>query len=158
MKGKQFVWVWLERLEPKKARVPNPNVIAVRVADDLDKQVLLASDRSVFFTEPHYDGYPAVLVRLSKTLVRPQFGQVSLVSASALASGSSSRVSASTGSAGVGASTGSAGVGAATGSMTATISLGVGSGTAAGGVSSGGGAAGAADRRYGGFDGISLFH
>ena len=66
MKGKQFVWVCLERLEPKKARVPNPNVIAVRVADDLDKQVLLASDRSVFFTEPHYDGYPAVLVRLSK--------------------------------------------------------------------------------------------
>jgi len=66
VKGKQFVWVWLERLEPKKARVPNPNVIAVRVADDLDKQVLLASDRSFFFIEPHYDGYPAVLVRLSK--------------------------------------------------------------------------------------------
>jgi len=64
--GKQFVWVWLERVDPKKARVPNPDVIAVRVADDLDKQVLLASDREVFFTEPHYDGYPAVLVRLSK--------------------------------------------------------------------------------------------
>jgi len=66
VKGKQFVWVWLERVDPKKARVPNPDVIAVRVADDLDKQVLLASDREVFFTEPHYDGYPAVLVRLSK--------------------------------------------------------------------------------------------
>ena len=64
--GKQFVWVWLERVEPKKARVPNPDVIAVRVADDLDKQVLLASDRNVFFTEAHYNGYPAVLVRLSK--------------------------------------------------------------------------------------------
>lgn len=64
--GKQFVWVWLERVDPKKARVPNPDVIAVRVADDLDKQVLLASDREVFFTEPHYDGYPAVLVRLSR--------------------------------------------------------------------------------------------
>jgi hypothetical protein len=66
VKGKQFVWVWLERVEPKKARVPNPDVIAVRVADDLDKQVLLASDRTAFFTEAHYDGYPAVLVRLSK--------------------------------------------------------------------------------------------
>ena len=64
--GKQFAWVWLERVEPKKARVPNPDVIAVRVADDLDKQVLLASDRTIFFTEAHYDGYPAVLVRLSK--------------------------------------------------------------------------------------------
>ena len=38
----------------------------MRVADDLDKQVLLASDRDVFFTEPHYQGYPAVLVRLPK--------------------------------------------------------------------------------------------
>ena len=66
VQGKQFAWVWLERIEPKKARVPNPHVIAVRVADDLDKQVLLASDRAVFFTEAHYDGYPAVLVRLSK--------------------------------------------------------------------------------------------
>lgn len=46
--------------------MPNPGVIAVRVADDLDKQVLLASDREVFFTEAHYDRYPAVLVRLSK--------------------------------------------------------------------------------------------
>jgi hypothetical protein len=44
VEGKQFVWVWLERVEPKKARVPNPDVIVVRVADDLDKQVLLASD------------------------------------------------------------------------------------------------------------------
>jgi hypothetical protein len=66
VEGKQFAWVWLERVEPKKAREPNPDVIAVRVADDLDKQVLLASDRNVFFTEAHYDGYPAVLVRLSK--------------------------------------------------------------------------------------------
>jgi hypothetical protein len=66
VKGKQFVWVWLERVDPKKARVPNPKVIAVRVADDLDKQVLIASDRDAFFTEPHYDGYPAVLVNLSK--------------------------------------------------------------------------------------------
>jgi len=30
------------------------------------KEVLLASDRDVFFTEPHYQGYPAVLVRLPK--------------------------------------------------------------------------------------------
>ena len=66
VEAKQFAWVWLERIDPKKARVPNPDVIGVRVADDRDKQVLLASDREVFFTEPHYDGYPAVLVRLSR--------------------------------------------------------------------------------------------
>jgi hypothetical protein len=63
-KHKGIVWVWLERLEPKKARVPNPRVVAVRVADQVEKEMLLASDDEKFFTEPHYNGYPAVLVRL----------------------------------------------------------------------------------------------
>jgi hypothetical protein len=62
--GKQFAWAWMERLDPKRARVPSRDVIAVRVAGEMDKQVLLDLDPSVFFTEPHYDGYPAVLVRL----------------------------------------------------------------------------------------------
>jgi hypothetical protein len=30
-----------------------------------DKEFLLASDSAKFFTEPHYNGYPAVLVRLA---------------------------------------------------------------------------------------------
>jgi hypothetical protein len=64
-KEKGFVWVWLERLHPKKARVPNPSVIAVRVGDEGDKQALLAEDDEKFFTEPHYNGYPAILVRLA---------------------------------------------------------------------------------------------
>ena len=68
-KGRQFIWLWQERVDPKKPRVPNPGVIAVRVADDIDKQVLLAMDREVFFTEPHYDGYNAVLIRLPKIRV-----------------------------------------------------------------------------------------
>jgi hypothetical protein len=62
--GKLFAWNWLERVNPKRARVPNPEVIAVRVANELGKQALLSLDPDVFFTEPHYDGYPAVLVRL----------------------------------------------------------------------------------------------
>jgi hypothetical protein len=62
--GKQFVWSWMERVEQKRPRVANPEVIAVRTADETAKQDLLALDRDVFFTEPHYDGYPAVLVRL----------------------------------------------------------------------------------------------
>jgi hypothetical protein len=62
--GKQFAWVWLERAEPKAPRVPNPEVLAVRVADKLEKESLLAVDSEKFFSEPHYDGYPAVLVRL----------------------------------------------------------------------------------------------
>lgn len=62
---KGFVWVWMERVHPKKARVPNPEVVAVRVADGLEKELILRSDEEKFFTEPHYDGFPAVLVRLA---------------------------------------------------------------------------------------------
>jgi hypothetical protein len=54
----------LERVDPKKARIPNPDVLAVRVANELEKRALLSLDPTVFFTEPHYNGYPAVLVRL----------------------------------------------------------------------------------------------
>ncbi len=63
-KPKGFVWAWRERVEPKKPRVPNPAVVAIRVADQVEKQLLLASDPEKFFTEPHYNGFPAVLVRL----------------------------------------------------------------------------------------------
>jgi hypothetical protein len=69
-KLKGFVWVWLERAAPKKARVPQPDVIALRVANLFDKDFLLALDPMKFFTEPHYDGFPAVLVRLSAVSAR----------------------------------------------------------------------------------------
>ncbi|HTM20033.1 MAG TPA: hypothetical protein VL172_05990 [Kofleriaceae bacterium] len=63
-KRKDFAWVWQERVDPKKPRVPNAKVLAVRVAGADDKALLLSADPEVFFTEPHYDGFPAVLVRL----------------------------------------------------------------------------------------------
>jgi len=63
-KDKGFVWSWMERIHPKKARVESDQVIAIRVASELEKQMLLSSDEETFFTEPHYNGYPAVLVRL----------------------------------------------------------------------------------------------
>jgi hypothetical protein len=63
-KEKGFVWVWMERVAPKQPRRPNPEVVAVRVADQDEKELLLAAEPSKFFTEPHYNGYPAVLVRL----------------------------------------------------------------------------------------------
>ena len=64
-KPKGFAWVWMERIEPKKARIPQPDVLAVRVGNDYEKQMLLEADREKFFTEPHYNGFPAVLVRLA---------------------------------------------------------------------------------------------
>jgi hypothetical protein len=39
-------------------------VVAIRVPDAAEKEMLLASDSEKFFTEPHYNGFPAVLVRL----------------------------------------------------------------------------------------------
>jgi hypothetical protein len=63
-KRKGFAWTWNERIEPKKPRVPNPAVLAVRVANAHEKEALLAADPRTFFTEPHYNGFPAVLVRL----------------------------------------------------------------------------------------------
>jgi hypothetical protein len=62
--GKAFAWPWMERVDPRKPRVVNFHVLAVRVADESEKEVLIEMDPDVFFTEPHYDGYPAILVRL----------------------------------------------------------------------------------------------
>jgi hypothetical protein len=38
--------------------------LVVFVADLEEKEALLASEPDKFFTTPHYDGYPAVLVNL----------------------------------------------------------------------------------------------
>jgi hypothetical protein len=63
-KAKGFIWAWAERVHPKKARVPNAGVLAVMVKDLTVKEMILGSDEAKFFTEPHYNGFPAILVRL----------------------------------------------------------------------------------------------
>ena len=63
--ARPFAWTWHERVTPGKPRVPRPDVLVVRVASLAEKQTLLAADTAKFFTEPHYDGYRAVLVRLA---------------------------------------------------------------------------------------------
>jgi hypothetical protein len=64
-KPKGFAWSWKQRIDPKRPRVPNLGVLAVRVRDEIEKVTLLGGDSDIFFTEPHYDGFPAVLVRLA---------------------------------------------------------------------------------------------
>jgi hypothetical protein len=63
--GKRFVWRWRERVDPRRAKVPSDEVIGVTVAHEFDKATLIEMDPDVFLTEPHYDGYPAILVRLA---------------------------------------------------------------------------------------------
>jgi hypothetical protein len=54
-RAKGIVWVWMERVEPRKPRVPRPDVVAVRVSGQAEKELLLASDSDKFFTEAHYN-------------------------------------------------------------------------------------------------------
>jgi len=63
-KHRGFVWQWRERVDPKRPRVLNPRVLAVRVANLFEKDAIIQAEGEKFFTEPHYNGYPAILVRL----------------------------------------------------------------------------------------------
>jgi len=75
---KFFVWERPLRrsdLAALGADVPPGPVLGVRTADLEMKEVLLASDPKVFFTTPHFNGYPAVLVRLGK-ITSPKLKEV----------------------------------------------------------------------------------
>jgi hypothetical protein len=55
----------LEALTALGAQAPQGDILGVRVADEGVKFALIADEPDVFFTTPHFDGYPAVLVRLA---------------------------------------------------------------------------------------------
>ena len=45
---------------------PDGDVLGARVSDEGVKYALIAADPGVYFTTPHFDGYPMVLVRLAE--------------------------------------------------------------------------------------------
>ena len=45
---------------------PDGPILAVRVEDLGEKEAVLAANPRGFFTIPHFDGYPAVLIQLPK--------------------------------------------------------------------------------------------
>jgi hypothetical protein len=65
VRGKGFAWYYQEKIEGRKGRVERKDVLAVRVANESEKQILLAADPEKFFTTAHYNGYPAILVQLT---------------------------------------------------------------------------------------------
>lgn len=68
-KLKGFVWVWMERIDPKKPRVANPTVVAIRVPTLGQRDAMISAEPRKFFTEPHYAGFPAVLARIAELTV-----------------------------------------------------------------------------------------
>ncbi len=48
---------------------PAGDILGVRVSDEGVKFALIADEPAIFFTTPHFDGYPAVLVRLAEVSV-----------------------------------------------------------------------------------------
>ena len=73
VKDKGFVWERPLRKSELAAlgdRAPRGAILGVRTADLAMKEALLARNPDVYFTTPHFDGYPAVLVRLGRISVR----------------------------------------------------------------------------------------
>ncbi|MEW2501291.1 MmcQ/YjbR family DNA-binding protein [Amycolatopsis sp. CA-161197] len=69
VKGKAYAWERPLRktdLDALGDAAPEGDVLAVRVPDVGAKEALLVDEPGVFFTTPHFDGYPAVLVRLAE--------------------------------------------------------------------------------------------
>src|SRR4051812_45923959 len=69
---KLFVWERPLRrtdLEALGESAPDGPILGARVEHLIAKEALIASDPAVFFTTPHFDGYPTVLVQLDRIAV-----------------------------------------------------------------------------------------
>jgi hypothetical protein len=59
-----------EALVMNGSEPPEGDILGVRVSDEGVKFALIADEPRVYFTTPHFDGYPAVLVKLAEIGVR----------------------------------------------------------------------------------------
>jgi hypothetical protein len=69
VRDKPFVWERPLRradLEALGSEAPGGEILGARVEHLGAKEAFVADDPAVFFTTPHFDGYPAVLVRLDR--------------------------------------------------------------------------------------------
>jgi hypothetical protein len=72
VRAKGFVWERPLRradLDALGDAAPDGPVLCAHVADLGVKEALLADSPEVYFTTPHFDGYPSVLVRLDRISV-----------------------------------------------------------------------------------------
>jgi hypothetical protein len=72
VKDKLFVWERPLRRSDLAAlgdAAPDGPILGARVEHLVAKEALVANDEGVFFTTPHFDGSPAILVRLDEITV-----------------------------------------------------------------------------------------
>ncbi len=66
-RSKGICWEWMERVEPKSPKVPNPDIWAFLVPGITKKDALIATGPpELYVDDPHYNGYPAVVIRLAQ--------------------------------------------------------------------------------------------
>jgi len=63
--GKGFIWSYPER-RPGQRRVLRTDIAVLYVGDEAEKQALVLGEPELFFTDPGYEGWPLVMVRLAK--------------------------------------------------------------------------------------------
>lgn len=69
VKDKLFVWerpLRQKEIEALGDDAPDGPILGARVEHLGAKEALLAEDPQLFLTTPHFDGYPAILVRLDR--------------------------------------------------------------------------------------------
>jgi hypothetical protein len=69
VKDKGFVWERPLRradLDALGDEAPDGPILGARVEHLVAKEALLADDPTLYFTTPHFDGYPAILARLDR--------------------------------------------------------------------------------------------
>jgi hypothetical protein len=77
---REKLFVWERPLRPKEVetlaeRAPEGPILGARVEHLVAKEALLTEQPELFFTTPHFDGYPAILVRLP-AISRPDLEEV----------------------------------------------------------------------------------
>ena len=72
VKEQSFVWERPLRrgdLEALGDAAPDGPILGARVENEMAKEALVANDPDVFFTTPHFNGYPAILIQLDNISV-----------------------------------------------------------------------------------------